>query len=176
MEKIAEYRFTRWHMYLYGIPLGVLFGLLNLYMCPELAFDTRSLVTAAIAILAIIVLHEGVHGIVAWLLGYNPTFGCKPPAFAYVTFSERIPRNDFFWIAIAPLVVLDVLFGMMYALRIAPTFFWLCVIGNSVGAMADVWIIVKLFKHLPQVLVQDTKTGIEIWFLLKSEGERNEPI
>jgi hypothetical protein len=42
-------------------------------------------------------------------------------------------------------------------------FMGLCFAVNTIGAMGDVWIVLKLSRHARGTVVQDTKQGIEVW-------------
>ena len=77
---------------------------------------------------------------------------------------EKIPRAKFMVIALAPLVILDIVFAVMYRSGTLKLFADLCFIINTLGASGDVWVAFKLIPHPKGTLVQDTKTGIEIWY------------
>ncbi len=66
-------------------------------------------------------------------------------------------------VTLAPLVTLDVIFIGFYMLNLLRTFSFLCLMINTIGALGDVWIAVKLLAQNRSILVQDTKNGIEIW-------------
>ena len=125
------------------------------------------LTVAAIASIAIslnVALHEGVHAATAMLFGYKPLFGVKPPL-VYVTFTEKIPREQFAAIALAPFIILDAVFVALLGMDILKVFSYFCLITNTLGSVGDLWIAYKLIPHKPGSWVQDTKTGIEIWEL-----------
>jgi hypothetical protein len=66
-------------------------------------------------------------------------------------------------ILLSPLLVLNVVFGVLLGLRILPTFTYLVVMVNTIGAMGDLFMAGYLLKQRSGIWVQDTKTGIDIW-------------
>ena len=114
------------------------------------------------AIIFIVIVHESVHGSVALLFGFKPIFGLKIPL-VHVTFTEKIQRGRFIVIALAPLVILNAVFGIFFAMNFIKVFSCFCLIINTLGSVGDIWMTVKLLPHEKGTLVQDTKTGIEVW-------------
>lgn len=163
MLKVAEYIFSRKRATGYAIIGGILFGLFNTILLP-INFSLRPIlfVWLAAAIISIIILHEGVHGAVAVLFGYKPIFGFKLPL-VYITFTEKIPRDIFIAISLAPLIGLNFVFGILFLVGLLKVFSYFCLFINTLGAIGDVWITIKLSRHGRGTLVQDTKTGIEVW-------------
>ena len=85
------------------------------------------------------------------------------PPLVYVTFRERVRRNHFILIALAPLILLDALFAMSYAAGIVQAFAALGFGLNTIGAIGDVWIVSKVLHYRRSDWIQDTKAGVEIW-------------
>lgn len=163
MTKIAEYSFSRLRVSVYSIAVGFLIGIINVYVpLIEFTFTPGLFGWLVAAVLAVVVLHEGVHGSAAALFGHRPIFGLKPPL-VYVTFTTKIPRGQFMAIAIAPFFLLDLLFSALFAAGVLKVFFYFCFIINTLGAVGDLWMTVKLLSHERGTLVQDTKTGFEVW-------------
>jgi hypothetical protein len=118
---------------------------------------------AAVVLTAIV--HEGVHGLTAVLFGSRPKFGVKIPL-VYVTFDHRVPREAFIAIALAPLLILSPAFGLLAYSKILGPFNLIaifCLMVNTIGAVGDVWMTLKLLPQARGAMVQDTKTGLEIW-------------
>ncbi len=163
MIRVAEHMYSRKKLFVYGTCVGVLAGMFNAYF-PLIDFSMRASFFGwlAAAVVAIIFLHEGVHGTVAALYGHRPTFGIKPPYF-YTTFTEKIPRGQFMVITLAPLVVLNIIFIVLFATGFLRVFIYFCLLVNTIGAMGDLWIILMLSGHGRGTLIQDTKNGIEVW-------------
>ena len=114
------------------------------------------------SIIFIVIVHESVHGSVALLFGFKPIFGLKIPL-VYVTFTKKIQRGRFIVIALAPLFILNAVFGIFFAMNFIKVFSYFCLIINTLGSVGDIWMTVKLLPHEKGTLVQDTKTGIEVW-------------
>jgi hypothetical protein len=74
-------------------------------------------------------------------------------------------------VAIAPFVVLNLLFGFLYTRGILKLLSNFSLVINSIGSVADLWILLKLIGAPKGALVQDTKTGFEVWF--PDETERS---
>lgn len=169
MIKIAEHNVPRNKLYLTVIFLGILSGVINTFLGVDLSFRPALIGWLLAAIFAVILIHEGVHGAAAFILGHKPVFGIKPP-FVYTTFNHKIPRKQFIFIALAPLVILDLFFGALYTAGVLKLFSNLCFVINTLGAAGDVWITSKLIRYERGIQVQDTKTGIELWRAEESNG------
>ncbi|MFC1857042.1 DUF3267 domain-containing protein [Thermodesulfobacteriota bacterium] len=162
MDKIAVHDVPRRTIYLITFFIGIFAGVANIFLDVDLTFGPGLMGWLAAAIIVVIFAHEGIHGAVAAVFGYKPVFGIKPP-FVYVTFTEKIPRGKFIVMALAPLVILDIIFAILYISGTLKLFADLCFIINTLGASGDVWVAIKLIPHPKGLLVQDTKTGVEIW-------------
>jgi hypothetical protein len=162
MIRIAEYRFPREKCVLCGILVGIIAGVANMFVSIDFSLRPALFAWLLSAIVAIVVLHEAVHAGTARIFGHNPVIGLKPPL-VYTTFSDKIPRCDFMVIAAAPLVLLDVLFGLFFAFGFARLFSFLCATINTMGAVGDIWILYKLCACPRNAFILDTKTGIEVW-------------
>ncbi len=160
--KITEHVFPRERATLYGLGVGILVGIGNSFLDLEFPINLELALSLIGAMLMVVLLHEGVHGGVGKLLGHRPVFGVQPPL-VFTTFREALPRGHFIAIAIAPLLVLDAIFVTLYAMGVLRLFMDLCFAVNTIGAMGDVWIVLKLSRHARGTAVQDTKQGIEVW-------------
>jgi hypothetical protein len=164
MTKVAEHTFSRFKVSVYSIGIGLLIGIHNSIFHPiDLTFNAVVLISIGAAIVSIVVLHEAIHAAFAVLFGAQPVFGMKPPL-VYVTFSEKIPRGRFIVIALAPLVVLDAAFVILFSFGVLKVFSYCCLIINTLGSVGDLWMAFKIFPHERGTLIQDTKTGIEVWY------------
>ena len=165
---VAVYTFPRTKATVYGLGVGILVGIGNSFLV--LDFEPRLALFGSLvaAIIAVLFLHEGLHGAVGAALGYKPFFGFEPPL-VYTTFNERIRRTHFIAIAIAPLLVLDALFVALYTAGVLRLFMDLCFAVNTIGAVGDMWIVLKLLPHERTSVVQDTKTGIAVY----AEGDED---
>ncbi|MCZ6792489.1 MAG: DUF3267 domain-containing protein [Planctomycetota bacterium] len=162
LSLVSEHRFSRKMATGYAALLGVLAGGVNLFLDVDFTLCWALLGWLGAAVITVVVLHEGVHGLVAALQGHRPIFGVKPPL-VYMTLRNKVPRGDFVAIAVAPLIVLDLLFAGLYQVPQLSLFANLCFTINTIGAVGDVWIVLKLLPHERGTLVEDTKTGLEVW-------------
>ena len=162
MRKISEYELPRNAVYIMAILVGCLAGVANIFLDIDLTMRPALVGWLVLSIVIVIVMHEGIHGLTAALFGHKPIFGVKPPL-VFVTFGSKIPRGHFMIVAIAPLVVLDLLFGFMYYGGVLKLFSDFCFTINTLGAVGDLWIVFKLLGTERGTLIQDTKTGIEVW-------------
>lgn len=162
LKKISEYVLPRNRLFGVGIIIGVTAGLINLYLDVDFILGPELFGLLFAAVVTVIVLHEGIHGAVATFLGHKPLFGLKPPL-VYITFSGKIPKRHFILIALAPFLVLNTVFVFLYAYEKLRLFSDLCLTINTIGAIGDVWIVLKLLSAPKGALIQDTKTGIEVW-------------
>ncbi len=80
-----------------------------------------------------------------------------------MTFNEKLPRWHLIGIAVAPFILLNVVFAAFYAAELLKLFSVLCFGINTLGATGDLWITSKVLGAEPGTFVQDTKTGVEIW-------------
>ena len=162
LEKIADYTVSRLKLGIYGTLVGVLLGIINTFLTvdftPRLALGGWLVA----AIVSVVLMHEGTHGAVASLLGHRPLFGLKLPL-VYVTFNEKLPRWHLIAIAVAPFILLNVVFAALYTAELLKLFSVLCFGINTLGATGDLWITGKVIAAEPGSFVQDTKTGVEIW-------------
>jgi hypothetical protein len=162
LEKVAAYTISRKKATLFAVAMGILLGVLNSFLDIDLSLRVSLLFWLVAAVLVVVFLHEGIHGAAAMLLGQRPIFGFKPPL-VFTTFREKIPRDRLILIALAPLILLDIVFGVLFALGVLEVFAILCFSINTLGATGDLWIVSKILRHGRESLIQDTKTGVEVW-------------
>lgn len=169
MVKVAEYSFNRLKVSVYSISVGIIIGLYNSFYPPiDFSFSLEMFGLLLASIISIVILHEGVHGFLAFLFGCKPIFGLKLPL-VYVTFTETIQRGRFIAIALAPLAILNTVFGIFFAFGFLKVFSYFCLMINSLGAVGDIWMTIKLLPLEKGIFVRDTKTGIEVWKVDTSE-------
>ncbi len=160
---VAEYRFPRWKAVVYGILVGLLIGYGNTLLEVDFALPVALLVVLVIsAIVIVVVVHEGLHGGVGMLLGHRPTFGLEPPL-VYTTYEEKIPRDHLIAITLAPLIAIDIACIALYWVGAIRLFAVLCFAVNTIGSLGDAWIVMKVVRHPAGSLIQDTKTGVQVW-------------
>lgn len=116
---------------------------------------------------AIIILHEGVHGLFFWYYSKaRPEFGLKLPLYAYAAMPGwYFPRNAFLTIALAPLVIISALGLLLIPLlpKGLVLFTFLLLLGNAAGAAGDLYMAFILLRYPPDSLVEDTRSGFKIY-------------
>ena len=131
-------------------------------------FGPVEIIIVITAILMTLVLHELVHGLMMKLHGAKPQYGvmwkqlmfyATSPGFAY-------PRNRFIQIALAPFLLLTLMFVLgIFGLKGTP---WvlllaLCASLNASGAIGDVWMSILLLRFGPEAFVVDEKDGVRVF-------------
>ena len=159
---IAAYDISRKKAAFIAVLVGVLLGVGNLYLDLDFRLRLELMIALVGSVVIVIVVHEGVHGAVALALGHKPRFGVKLPL-VYMTMDTRVPRGHFIAIALAPLIVLDIAFGLLYWSEHWKLFANFCFSMNTLGATGDIWISWRALTHARGTYIQDTKTGIEVW-------------
>ena len=124
---------------------------------------------AAITYIGTIIIHELLHGVGFLLAKAKPKFGIGIAGFmpiAYATSSKMLSIPSMLVVAYLPFFVLSCFFISLAILfpehqQIALVGF----LGNFTGAVGDLWIASKLYRYLrfPDVLLKDTKAGIEVY-------------
>ena len=162
LEKISDYTLPRNQVYVTAVFLGIIAGVVNSFLAVDLSMRPMLGALVLASLILVILLHEGLHGAAAVMLGHKPQFGFELPL-VYITFTHKVPRNHFILIALAPFILLDIVFIVMYVRGALKLFCDLCLIINTIGAVGDVWIALKLLQMPKQSLIMDTKTGFEVW-------------
>ncbi|GIV62672.1 MAG: DUF3267 domain-containing protein [Chloroflexota bacterium] len=102
-----------------------------------------------LTLVLVLVLHEAVHGLGFRLLaGVKPQFAFRG-TYAYAAAPGwYIPTEIYFWIGIAPLVVISLLAVVLIAIvpQSALTYVILAGVGNFSGAVGDMWVSFQLLR------------------------------
>jgi hypothetical protein len=112
------------------------------------------------------ILHELVHGISFWIITHQlPRFGFRG-AYAFAAAPGwYIPRNAYFIIGAAPLVILSIL-GIIFV-PIIPSrllYTWLfCLLVNASGAVGDVYVLGYIVRQPATAMVQDRGDIISVY-------------
>lgn len=113
----------------------------------------------------ILPIHELLHGVTITLWGGKPYYGTKLPLALFCSAKDQLfPRNYYFVISLAPLVVIT-LAGIIFTL-LAPTlapYTLLATAGNISGAAGDLFVARRLRSVPASVLVEDQETGYRVW-------------
>jgi hypothetical protein len=140
------------------------------------AFPISMAVFLLIQIL-VIILHEGVHGVMILLFGARLTFGIIPSGLMVYASSpgHAFPRNAYLWIAIMPLLVLDSLVLLLVIFPIGSLLAVVLAVAaalNTAGAIGDVWIASIARRYPVDAYVIDEKDGMRIF--LPEENPRQD--
>lgn len=117
--------------------------------------------------LATFIVHELVHGFTFAAYGGSPRYGVGIkyflPYFYATSPRKRFSRNAFFTIALAPLIVINLLCLTLLAIFPQATWLGLVVVFNTSGAIGDLWMAAILLRYPTEVMVEDREEGIAIY-------------
>jgi len=162
LRKVADHNPARRILWVIGIAIGVLAGFINAHLGIDMCLSPSLFGWLLASLVVVVLLHEGLHAAVAALLGHKTLFGFHPPL-VYVTFTDKLPRGQYMLVAITPFAILNLLFGFLFARGVLNLLCDLSLIVNSIGSMGDIWVVLKLAGGPRGALIQDTKSGFEVW-------------
>jgi len=116
----------------------------------------------------LVFLHEGVHGLAMVFFGARPAFGFLPKGLMFYATSPgyAFSRTQFLWVAILPLISLNLLFLLALLLPIGLTGSVIVAVLaalNIGGAVGDLWIMAIVLKYPPTAYIGDEKDGMRIF-------------
>jgi len=123
-------------------------------------------------IVAYIILHEAVHGVLFLVFGGRPRFGVKlvgrffPVAF-YATSRAPILRNQYLLVILAPFLTLTPFFLVIGILANAEGIVALAIMAmamNASGSIGDLMMAWKIRRHGRKTLYEDAKDGFN-WYV-----------
>ena len=119
-----------------------------------------------LSIVGVIVVHELIHATAIWRFGGKVSFGVGVAQFvlpyAYVTTTQRLTRNQFVIVALAPLVVITSV-GVLLMVALDVPLLVVPLAVNAGGAIGDLWMVGILRRYPPNVVVEDAVTGVRIY-------------
>jgi hypothetical protein len=128
----------------------------------------------ALALIAVLIFHELVHGLFYWLFSnHRPKFGFQG-LFPYAAAPSGVyfPRNQFIMIGLAPLVLLTVL-GLLL-IMIVPIAFVLFLLFfvafNASGSAGDLIMVIQLLPLSSDTLMEDNTSGVIIYAPVKDRN------
>jgi hypothetical protein len=133
-------------------------------------FDLGGIVQAILAVVAVtvamIVLHEAVHGVGFWYFTRTmPKFAFKG-VYAYAAAPDWfLPRGQYLLVALAPLVVLSLL-GAALMLVVPPSGFimlLLFLVSNASGAVGDLWVAAWLLRQPATCYANDRGDAVTLY-------------
>lgn len=125
-----------------------------------------ALAVMAVGFIAYIVLHELTHGVfLSAFTKTKPKFGFVGWA-AYCGNEAYCNKPCYAVVALAPLVIWGIIFGVLNVFFHSGVWFWTIWIlqtGNVSGACGDIFVSCKLLKYPKEILVQDTGLSMRVY-------------
>ena len=120
---------------------------------------TSILLGSIIALIAVPVAHELLHGLAARAVGAHPTFGIGP-GYAYTTFREPLGRWRYLAVGMTPFVAIGGA-AVVLAATWDPVAGWLIVVAvvNAAGTIGDLWMTWRVLRLPRQALFCDLIDG-----------------
>ena len=117
-----------------------------------------------------LVLHEGLHALMFFLLGrHRPGFRLECgwlPGFigAFCVGNCLLPRRDHLLVSLAPLLGITLIGGVLWLpLPAWSPGFYLLISANAVSSLGDLWVAALLLRSHPQALCLDTRYEVIIF-------------
>lgn len=128
----------------------------------ETAVSLPALFLVITGTVAVILIHEVIHGAVAALLGAKPSFGIGP-GFAYTTFLDPMSRTRYLLVGLSPLVVITATV-LAIALIWPGLAGWMMFLGivNASGAIGDLWMTWRILRAPRNALFYDLADGFAV--------------
>lgn len=155
-------------------------GLLRGYSEGSVNLDGWVFLIVLGVIVASIILHEAVHGLVFLFFGGKPRFGVKlvrrffPVAF-YATARRPFFRNQYLLVCLAPFLTLTPVFLAIGILANAEGIVALAMMAmamNASGSIGDLMMAWKIRRHGRKTLYEDTENGF-IWYVPSVESQNH---
>jgi hypothetical protein len=125
--------------------------------------STANIVIGLPALVALIVLHEALHGLAVAACGNKPSFGAGP-GFFYTTCHEPLSWKAYALVLIAPFAVING--GAIFAALLWPeTAGWALFLSliNAMGAGGDLWMLFRLTKAPRDGRILDLASGFAVY-------------
>jgi Putative zincin peptidase len=171
--KISEKSSRLVWLNLLSIPLAVVFGIgffifvQLIGRSPKFVLRNDEILIFLIGIVAVLAVHEFVHGLIMQSFGARPRYGfflkglmfyAKAPGYAF-------KRNQYIIIVLGPLVSLTILAGLGIVVLPSAPIGWviaLWAIINASAANADLWITTIVLRYPASSYVVDERDGMRI--------------
>ncbi|MPM61676.1 hypothetical protein SDC9_108536 [bioreactor metagenome] len=128
-----------------------------------------NLVVFLVAIVVMLVVHEGFHGLFFWIFSHSrPVFAFKIYYASASAPGWYFPRWQYILVGLAPLVFITLIgiacLAWLPASLILPT--WLILVFNTSGAVGDLWVVGNLLRFPASTYILDSGDASE--FFVKS--------
>ena len=123
------------------------------------SIDFAGMGILAVIFVITILVHELVHGLFFWQLGYKVSFGLMLPIAAYTMVKNQlVKRQDYLLISLAPFVMINLICILLLFLKISiiSDIAVPALIINTSGAVADLWLATVIFFSPKKTLFYDT--------------------
>lgn len=160
---------------LIAIPVGLVMGAISFGLLASLRNSSSSAFVFSInllwlvaAIVLTLLLHELIHGLAMKRYGASPRYGVKITLLAlYATApGYAFTRDQFVYVALAPLVIITLLTGTGIVLAggtAVPFYLAICATLNAAGASGDLYMTYLVRRYPPHAYVIDEADGIRIF-------------
>lgn len=120
-----------------------------------------------VTLLALLLVHEWLHGLAIQAMGYKPRYGAKPLKLVFYATADGVyfTRRQFIIVALTPLVVISAI-GLFLALFVpqqSALWLGLLVTVNAASAIGDLWMTRVALRYPPEALVQDHEDGMSVF-------------
>lgn len=173
--KITDNKLTMWLLQGAGVILLLIFGGIFLafagavHAIPmEFNMDLFFSLGLLFGLVAMIVIHELVHGLTMSIFGARPQYGFMPHEMMFYATAPGFAfrRRHYIYVALAPLMILS-LVSMIGILLVSGTawvfFFILFATVNAAGAVGDLYITTKVLRYPAHAFMVDEKDGIRVF-------------
>jgi hypothetical protein len=109
--------------------------------------------------------HEWIHGLVIARYGHQPRYGVKLMVLFATSDGALFRRGEFVRIALAPLVVITVIGGLIMLFLPLGLAYWvgLAVVLNAGGAIGDLWMTAMALRYDSSALIRDEEDSMRIF-------------
>lgn len=129
----------------------------------SVSFTWTGPIYLVILMVAVILIHEVIHGAVAALFGTRPSFGIGP-GFAYTTFLDSMGKAAYLAVGIAPLLLMSI--GAVALALIWPAAAGWMIAGaviNASGAVGDLWMAHRIIRAPAAARFHDLADGFAVY-------------
>lgn len=129
--------------------------------------ETLSNGVALVVVLALIPLHEWLHGLGMQYYGHKVRYGFKwTKGVLYATSDNGLFwREQFVGVALAPLIGISLICLVASLFVAAGVGFWLMMTAtlNATGAIGDVWMVRVAYRYPAYALIRDEEDGMRVF-------------
>lgn len=119
-------------------------------------------------VLLMLPLHEVLHGVLIAHYGHKPRYGIKLFVLFATSDGALFRRNEFIHIALAPLVIITLIGGILLLFLPIKLAYWvaLAITLNAAGSIGDLWMTIIALRYDESALVRDEEDSMRIFIRL----------